>query len=97
MNKKFRVAQLWYSPEQYAEVKTMMEDADLLPDAYALWREGAEQREEQARRGGALVVRVPFDPAEFRRFCAHRKIPLDTKARQQLAAIVAAQMSENVH
>lgn len=87
MNKKLRVSQLWYSPEQYDEVKSMMDDAHLLPDAYRFWKEGAEQREEQARSGGAFVIRVPFDPAEFRSFCAYFGFPLNAESRVKLAIV----------
>lgn len=91
MNKQPIAAQCWYASEDYAEIKAAMEDGHRLPGAYAHWLEGAEQREEQARRNGAVPVRVPFDLAEFRRFCAHFRVAVDTNARQKFAAIKAAQ------
>lgn len=89
MNKKLRASQLWYSPEQYNEVKSMMDDSDLLPGAYSLWKEGAEQREKQASRNGALVIRVPFDPEEFRSFCAHFHLSFNADARVKFSIIKA--------
>lgn len=96
MNRKINAAQCWYAPEQYDEIKAMMEDGHLLPLAYADWKAGAEQREQQARSHGAAPVRVPFDPAEFRRFCTHFRVPLNTESRQKYAAL-KAQNSADAH
>lgn len=97
MNKKIRVSQCWYFPEQYEEIKSMMEDENLLPDSYAHWKEGVEQREDQARSRGAVVVRVPFDPAEFRRFCAHFGVPLNADTRAKFATLKSAQDRKDTH
>lgn len=97
MNGKTNAAQCWYAPEQYDEIKAMMEDGHLLPPAYAHWKEGAEQREEQARGRGAAPVRVPFDPAEFRRFCAHFRVPLNSDSRAKFAAIKSTQNRKDAH
>jgi hypothetical protein len=92
MANTFVAAQCWYSAGDYEEIQSAMEDGHLLPRLHAHWLEGAEQREEQARVNGALPVRVTFDLKEFRRFCKHFGIGLDTKARQQFAALKAGQM-----
>lgn len=96
MNKKLRVSQCWYTPDQYDEIKSMMEDGHLLPVRYTHWLEGAEQREEQARSRGAEAVRVPFDPAEFRRFCGHFGIPLNADSRAKFA-IIKSQETRHAH
>lgn len=95
--KKLVAAQLWYTPEQYPEVKAMMEDGHLLPGLHAQWLEGAEQREEQVRGKGGVAVRVPFDPAEFRSFCSHFRVALDTKSRSHFAALKAQHMQRDSH
>ncbi|MNL29792.1 hypothetical protein D3C87_1514910 [compost metagenome] len=64
-----------------------MEDGHNLPSRYVDWLAGAEQREQQVQRDGGTPVRVPFDLAEFKRFCAHFRLPVNTKARQQFAAL----------
>ena len=92
-----RVAQCWYSAEDYADIKAAMEDGHLLPVLYAHWLEGAEQREEQARANGATVVRVPFDLAEFRRFCAHFRVSLNADTRAKFAAIKSSQDKSGFH
>lgn len=97
MNKKVKVAQCWYSSEQYDEIKTIMEDGHLLPALYSHWLEGAEQREDQARSRGADVVRVPFDPAEFRRFCAHFSVPLNADTRAKFATLKSSQNTGQSH
>lgn len=94
---KMLAAQCWYAAEQYAEIKAAMEDGHLLPGLYAHWLEGAEQREEQARAKGATVVRVPFDLGEFRRFCAHFRVPLNSDTRAKFAAIKASQDKSGAH
>ncbi len=97
MNKKVRVSQCWYCLEQYDEIKSMMEDGNLLPEKYSHWLEGAEQREEQVRSRGAEAVRVPFDPAEFRSFCAHFRVPLNADSRANFAAIKSSKDTRHTH
>ena len=82
-----RVAQCWYSATEYSEIKSVMEDGHKLPRRYEDWRAGAEQREDQVRRAGGTPVRIAFDLAEFRRFCAHFRAPLDADTRSKFAAI----------
>lgn len=92
-----RAAQCWYTPENYVEVKAMMEDGHLLPERHAHWQDGAEQREEQARSNGAVTVRVAFDPAEFRRFCLHFGVPLNADSRAKFAALKASHEHTDLH
>lgn len=87
-----RVAQCWYAVADYDEIKAVMEDGYKLPRIYAHWLEGAEQREEQVRRDGGYPVRVTFDIAEFKRFCAHFGVPLNADSRSKFAALKSAHM-----
>jgi len=84
-----RVGQCWYSAGEYDQIKAGMEDGHKLPARHEDWRAGAEQREDQVRRAGGTPVRVAFDLAEFRRFCAHFRVPLNSESRQKFAAIKA--------
>ena len=84
-----RVAQCWYSAGDYEEIKAAMEDGHQLPREYADWLEGAEDREQHVRRQDGTPVRVPFDLAEFKRFCAHFGVPLNTETRSKFAAMKA--------
>ena len=84
-----RVAQCWYSSGDYEEIKAAMEDGYKLPGEYAHWLEGAEDREQQVSRNGGTAVRVPFDLAEFKRFCSHFSAPLNADTRAQFAALKA--------
>ena len=90
-----RAAQCWYSPGDYEEIKAAMEDGHKLPVLHAHWLEGAEQREDQIRAHGGVPVRVPFDLAEFRRFCAHFRVPLNSETRSKFAALKSAQDRED--
>lgn len=82
-----RVGQCWYSATDYDQVKAAMEDGHRLPSRYDEWLAGTEQRENQARSAGATPVRVAFDLAEFRRFCAYFSVPLNSESRSKFAAI----------
>lgn len=86
------VAQCWYSAGDYEQIKAGMDDGHKLPARYDEWLTGAEQREEQARSAGGTPVRVPFDLEEFKRFCTHFGVSLDSQSRTQFAAL-KAQMS----
>ncbi|MGQ7905010.1 hypothetical protein [Burkholderia sp. BC1] len=82
-----RIAQCWYSATEYDQIKSVMDDGHKLPSRYEDWRAGAEQREDQVRRAGGTPVRIAFDLAEFRRFCAHFRVPLDADTRSKFAAL----------
>ena len=82
-----RVPQCWYSARDYEQIKAGMKDGDKLPTLHKEWLAGAEQREDQVRRNGGHPVRIPFDLAEFQRFCAHFRVPVEAKSRAQFAAI----------
>lgn len=99
-----RVGQCWYSATDYDQIKAAMEDGHRLPSRYEEWLAGAEQRENQARSAGTTPVRVAFDLAEFKRFCAHFGVPLNSDSRVKFAAIkvqvdaeVATASSSGVH
>lgn len=87
----------WYSLEDYAEIKSMMEDGHKLPPTYTQWRFAAEQLENQMRRGGERVVRAHLDPVAFREFCAANGHRLDAQGRSKFAAAVAVQQHGTRH
>ncbi|WP_186079316.1 hypothetical protein [Burkholderia gladioli] len=82
-----RAAQCWYSAVEYEQIKAAMEDGHQLPALYEDWKAGAEQREDQVRRAGGTPVRIAFDLAEFRRFCAHFRVPLNSETRTKFAVL----------
>jgi hypothetical protein len=82
-----RIGQCWYSAGDYEEIKSAMEDGHKLPTRHEDWLAGAEQREDQVRRAGGTPVRIAFDLAEFRRFCAHFRTPLNADTRAKFASI----------
>lgn len=87
----------WYTLENFDRVKTVMEDAHLLPQVYSLWRLKAEQAERQLRRQGYLVVRAHLDPDEFVAWCRARGLNVNAKARTEFAAEVALKEHGNTH
>ena len=84
-----RAAQCWYRADDYAEIRATMADGAALPEQHAAWLAGAEQREAQALARGMAHRRVPFDLAEFQRFCAHFNVPLVADTRAKFAALKA--------
>lgn len=87
VNSGMSVAQCWYNAGDYEEIKAGMEDGHKLPTRYEDWLAGAEQREDQVRGAGGTPIRVPFDLAEFRRFCSHFRVPLNSETRTKFAAL----------
>jgi hypothetical protein len=71
----------WYRPERYDDARGRMADADSLPISYDVWREGAEQRENDIRRSGSSTERVNVDDDIFVTFCAERNLMLNSKFR----------------
>ena len=83
----------WYTLENYAEIKAMMEDGHKLPATYSLWRMSAEQAEKKFRREGCLVIRAPLEPKSFRDFCLLHRLNINADARKQFAAWTAGKIN----
>jgi hypothetical protein len=63
------VAIAWYTREDYDEIKLLMDDGDVLPDDYDVWRRRVEAilRIEQAR--GSVVLKAMIYPRPFLAWC----------------------------
>lgn len=86
----------WFRRERYDVARASMAAADRLPAGYDLWRERAEQREQDIRRAGGTPHRVNVDDDAFIAFCAGRGQLLDSKARMQFAAAGCRGFQANV-
>jgi hypothetical protein len=87
----------WYELEDYANVKSVMEDGDRLPQVYSIWRMKAEQTERHLRRQGHLVVRAHLKAADFVAWCSTRGLNVNSHARSQFASWVALQQYRASH
>lgn len=91
------VGMVWYSLEDFDEIKAMMEDGHKLHRTYTEWRLAAEQGERSFRRQGDLVVRAHLVPDEFREYCHRHGLKLDAHGRNHFANWVAYQAHGTDH
>ena len=60
----------WIKEPDYPALRSIFDDGDKLPPAYADWLKMAEEMERGLKAYGHPVMRVPIDPATFADWCA---------------------------
>lgn len=81
---------VWYLPEDFEQIKALMEDGHTLHRTYADWQSAAELGEQSFRAKGGRVYRAVVRPAAFKVWCESRGLKIDAKARNQFASEFAA-------
>lgn len=90
-NPKFQaIGMAWYDAADYAEILTIMADADRLPGTYDEWLQKSRKGEQELIAKGARVIRAIVKPKAFTTWCALRGLKLDAKARGLFASEDAA-------
>ena len=87
----------WYLEDDYAEIRSIMDDGDRLPATWHQWRLDAEQAEKRLRRQGIITVKAYIDPRQFPGWCRARGLDVNAEARQQFAAWCARQEAGRDH
>jgi Ulp1 family protease len=82
-------ALVWYKEEHYAQLLTLFDDAELLPQTYQSWLTRAEEKKAEVEANGDQVIKVFIDPETFPEWCEKRNLPKDANSRTQLAIEVA--------
>ena len=90
MSRPRRVGLPWYSLENYAALRTSLDDGAKLPPLYDTWRVATEQMEREVQRSGVEVVRVLIEPNAFATWCARNGRQSDGAARARYAAEILA-------
>lgn len=86
-------AMVWYREEDWARLKEIFADGDLLPKSYADWLVRAEKMKKEAEAAGDAVIKVFIDPETFPAWCESKGIAMNSEARSQLAIEVAQAQS----
>lgn len=81
---------VWYLPEDFEQIKTLMKDGHTLHRTHAEWQRAAENGERLMRAKGVRVYRAIIRPAEFQAWCEARSLDIDSHARQAFANWFAA-------
>lgn len=84
------IGMAWYERADYAEILTIMADADRLPRSYDEWLQKSHKGEQELTAKGARVIRAIVKPKAFASWCALRGLKLDAKARMRFASEEAA-------
>lgn len=80
----------WYTEEDWAQLKTIFDDADSLPARYADWLALAELSLEALKYQGLKACKVYITPDDFTAWCAHRGLRKNALARMQYANAMIA-------
>jgi hypothetical protein len=64
----------WYRREDYALMREIMHDGEMLPLTFDEWEKNAESERAIAKREGLSLIPVFLDPDEFFTFCKEKKI-----------------------
>lgn len=81
---------VWYLPEDFEQIKTLMKDGHTLYRTHAEWQRAAEKGEQLMRAKGVRVYRAILRPAAFKDWCSARGLDVDAHGRQQFASWFAA-------
>ena len=75
----------WYERNDWTQLKTMLTDADLLPESYDDWLRLAESAINELENQNIIVVKVTIDTVLFPAWCKERKKSPDAEARTLFA------------
>jgi len=85
MTRELVVGIVWYRPEDWVALKSILVDSDTLDDSYQDWLKGAEEVEQRLRREGHIVERVRINPRTFPGWCTLKGLRTDANARTEYA------------
>lgn len=71
----------WYSLRDWARLKSVADDPEVLHDTYVEWVKQAETSIATLRSSGVDFRRVPVDMTELERWCLEHKVPNTGKNR----------------
>jgi len=89
MDKVKAVGVAWYRQEDYAKIRSIMEDHRKLPPTYKQWLKKANKAVESSRAEGLLVEKAYIDPETFPAWCKSRGLNVDAKGRMDFASEAA--------
>ena len=73
----------WYDAAEWAKLKQIAADADLLDDSHEAWLRGAEEAERRMRSRGFVIRRVPIAMDSLVKWCQLRGKLVDGNARTE--------------
>ena len=83
----------WYTSDQFAQMKSMADDAESLDDTYEEWLENATRQVQRLKNEGYQVTKVPIEVDEWVAWCQQHGKPLTGASR---SGFVSQKASEGV-
>lgn len=74
---------IWYSPEEYDDLRAVCIDGDKLPATYEQWREGMLDSLRNLVHLGHTVHAIQLSPLEFTGWCTSKTLAPNAKARNR--------------
>ncbi|EDT00020.1 conserved hypothetical protein [Burkholderia ambifaria IOP40-10] len=79
----------WYRECEYERCKTLLLDADTLPDRWSQWKEQAEAIRNDLIKDGFVVIPVHINPDTFASWCSANGFQPDQSGRMAFASAEA--------
>ena len=84
----------WYRPNQWALLKSVAADPEIIEDTYLEWEAVAERTLADLRAMGLSPMKVDVDVEKLVQWCEKKRRPVDAEARADYANVLRRQMDE---
>ena len=75
------VAFAWYQPDEWHQLKEVVDDPSSLDDTYEEWRINAESSVAEFRANGYLVKKISIKISDLLKWCETEGVPPEGEAR----------------
>ena len=89
------IALAWYRQNQWGLLVEYSTDSKDLESTYQKWLEQAEEKVNEMKKNGIVVVKVDIDVEALKKWCKESGRPVDGSARSEYAAYLA-QNNKNI-
>ena len=81
-----KVGVAWYAEDEWARLREVAADPEVLEATYAEWLQGAETALRDLAGSGVAAERVPVKLRDLQEWCGQHGRPVDGRARSEFAA-----------
>ncbi len=82
----YKTALAVYTPEEYAKIRALSEDADSMEETWEEWHQGANEAKVQAALQGIQCVEIAIDANGLVKYCLENNLAINSEARAGYAA-----------
>lgn len=80
----------WFHRDDYEAFRALLPDRSWHP-TFDEWEAAAEANVSRLRGEGHIIYKAPVHSDEFRQWCEHHRLPLETSSLTRFAAVYSAE------